>query len=1052
MKKTILVFAPHPDDELLGCGGYIAQQSSDVHIIIVSDGAKGLSHGEGTEIRQQECLEGLAHLEIASDQVQFWGYPDASIPLSGEILTDYQQVVFELKPSHVLLPNPQESHPDHVRVTRAFLKALEGMWQGELLFYETVSPVTVTNYVVDISAEFDKKLLAMQAHRSQLRQFDYIAQIQALTQLRGLQKNVSQAEAFLQHSWDGTAQNFFETRPLISVIVRANDMDYLRYALHSLTQQSYAQFEVILVWFGEQVPALQEFEILDIRVVAGKASRSFNLNQGLRTANGEYIAMLDQDDVLYPDHFAFLLAEIHGQPKIDIVYSGCNVVACEKQGQQIKAVKLIKNMNRPWVSGRILIGNTVPNHALLFRAAVFHMHQFDEKFEVYEDWELLTRLSLANFRFVHLAENTCEYRIFNEEEIQTYHQAHESKGYLGHQKAVFGKFLKHLREEHLEQIAILVDDLEKQSAVLEQQLKQQIQQSQAQKKVITQHQEVEKMLALACAATGVQGTGRLGIAQLISKTLPQEILFSIILPVYNTDPTLLSQMLLSIRNQAYSGWELCLVDDASDSEQTQQILQAIQNDTLLSERTRFIHREQQGGIVAASNDALKLASAPYVVFVDHDDLLHGEALLALALEIQQHDYTLLYTDSCLIDHTGKLMHTNRKMDWSPETLLHINYINHLTVVKRTVLNKLGGLSPQYEGAQDWSLLLQLVDLAEQQICHVPLPLYDWRATQGSLAYHSSEKTWAFDAAQSALQNHLQKRGLNDVIVTANDKGPGFVCQWSAPEDAIDIIIPTHTNLAGLKTCLNGILQHTDYPEFRIIVVANRATDEVYEYLESMQVDPRLTVLTNNDAFNWSVLNNQAVSLGDSPMLLFLNDDIEIKQASWLHDLRQYLLLEGVGVVGATLFYPGGDLQHNGIKTDVQWVASNIQEWGNKQQLAVTRNVSAVTGACLLTKRDVWQQVNGFDENFAVAFNDVDFCLAIRAQGQRIVQASNVELIHHEHATLGGLDNPEKQRRHQKEINLMQEKWQEQLRECYTAYYDVQLQRTRILHVNDTPIE
>ena len=220
----------------------------------------------------------------------------------------------------------------------------------------------------------------------------------------------------------------------------------------------------------------------------------------------------------------------------------------------------------------------------------------------------------------------------------------------------------------------------------------------------------------------------------------------------------------------------------------------------------------------------------------------------------------------------------------------------------------------------------------------------------------------------------------------------------------------------------------------------------------MHTDSRLTVHINNDAFNWSVINNQAVSLGDSGMLLFLNDDIEIKQPRWLHDLRRYLFLDGVGVVGATLFYPDGDLQHNGIKTDVKWVASNMQEWGSKQQFSVTRNVSAVTGACLLTKRSVWQQVHGFDENFAVAFNDVDFCLAIRAQGLRVVQATDVELIHHEHATLGGIDNPEKQIRHQKEINLMQEKWQEQLLERYTPHYDVQVQRTRILHVNDTSVE
>ncbi|OAD22306.1 glycosyl transferase, group 2 family protein [Candidatus Thiomargarita nelsonii] len=205
-------------------------------------------------------------------------------------------------------------------------------------------------------------------------------------------------------------------------------------------------------------------------------------------------------------------------------------------------------------------------------------------------------------------------------------------------------------------------------------------------------------------------------------------------------------------------------------------------------------------------------------------------------------------------------------------------------------------------------------------------------------------------------------------------------------------------------------------------------------------------MVNDEAFNWSTLNNQAVISGESPILLFLNDDIEIKQASWLRDLRRYLYLDSVGAVGATLFYPNDDLQHNGIETNPQWIAGNIQEWGTKNALRATRNVSAVTGACLLTKRSVWQEVGGFDEKLAVSYNDVDFCLAIRRQGLRIVQATDVELIHDEHATYGTVDNPEKQALFRKEINLMREKWGDFLSERYTPRYDVQAQKTRILHL------
>jgi GT2 family glycosyltransferase len=633
--------------------------------------------------------------------------------------------------------------------------------------------------------------------------------------------------------------------------------------------------------------------------------------------------------------------------------------------------------------------------------------------------------------FVHMDEISCEYRIFSDTEIQSCTQVHEDKGYLDHAQKVITSILKNLELSHFEQIIDLVNHLEKQQQLLTTQLSEQTQQRQALAQQLEQFHSLEQLLADTCAAVGIEAAGRQGIAQLIGRTLPQQTLFSIILPVYNTEAAILRQTLLSVRNQAYTGWELCLVDDASDREETRQVLQAVQNNPVLAKRLHYLRRDTQGGIVAASNDAIKMATAPYIAFLDHDDNLHHEALLSLALKLQQQDYTLLYTDSRMIDHSGQPMHTYQKADWSPETLLHINYINHLTVVKREILKD--GLRADFNGAQDWDLLLQLVDLPDEQVCHIRQPLYDWRATEGSVAYQADEKTYAFEAAQSVLTSHLK-----EVSVTANKKGVGFVCQWRSPMEPIDIIIPTHNNLSGLKTCLNGLFQLTDYPQFNIIVVANRSPAPVHDYLNSLG---QIKILVNDDVFNWSTLNNQAVISGESPILLFLNDEIEIKLDSWLRDLRRYLSLDGVGAVGATLFYPNGDLQHNGIETNPQWVARNIANWGIIHEISATRNVSAVTGACLLTRRSVWQQVGGFDEKLAVSYNDVDFCLAIRRQGLRIVQATDVELILHEHGTV---DNPEALIR--KEINLMREKWGEFLTERYMPRYDIQAQKTRILHL------
>ena len=1047
-QATILVFAPHPDDEILGCGGYLAKRQAagaKISVVVVSDGEQGLPKGVAPSVRQPECQAGLKCLGI--EEVQFWRYPDGAIPLSGDILHEYRRLAQEIKPTIILLPNPQESHPDHRRVTRGVLNALEGQWEGQLLFYETVQPATVINHIVDISRELAKKVQAIQAHQSQQAAFDFVTHIGALARLRGLPIQVESAEAFLRHEWDGSPQNFFETRPLISVIVRADDVDYLRQALTSLVQQTYEQLEVILVWHGGYAPSLKEFEILDIRFIPGRSSRSFNLNQGLRYARGEYVAILDQDDVLYPNHFASLLAEIHGQPKVDVVYSGCKVVAAEKIDQQIKVKKVLTLMNPPWQPGRLLIGNTIPSHALLFRASVFHTHQFDESFEVYEDWELLCRLVLSNLTFVHLDEVSCEYRIFSESEIKSYHQVHEEKGYLEYRSAVIAKVLKNINITHFEQLAALVEHLEKQYTISTRQLSEQTQQTQQLAQQLAQFQDIEQLFMQAGATLGIEAAGRPGIAQLVGRILPQQTLFSIILPVYNTDPALLSQTLLSVRNQAYQGWELCLVDDASEREGTRQLLQALPQDTVMATRLRWQRRETQGGIVAASNDAIQMATAPYLVFLDHDDRLHSEALLNLALKLQQHDYTLLYTDSRMIDHNGQPMHIYQKADWSPETLLHLNHINHLMVVKRDVVNQWGGLH-DFNGAQDWDLLLQLVmqKLPESQVCHLPLPLYDWRATEGSVAYQKREKPWLLEAARLALLNHLKTRGLEDVSVMPNQKGIGFICHWRSPLEPIDLIIPTHDNLDGLKTCVEGLLQ-TDYPQLNFIFIANRCSQPVQDYLNTLaSAHPPVKIIVNENAFNWSALNNQGVVAGSSPLLLFLNDDIEIQAATWLRDLQRYLYLDDVGAVGATLFYPDGNLQHNGIETNPQWVARNITEWGVKNPLSATRNVSAVTGACLLTKRTFWQQVGGFEEKLAVSYNDVDFGLALRAQGLRIVQATDVELIHHEHVTYGALDHPDKRTLWQKETQLMRDKWGEQLTERYRPHYEVQVQRTRILHV------
>lgn len=1050
--ERILVFAPHPDDEIIGCGGYLAikqAEKSAVRVIIVSDGALGLLPTQQFQplLRQQESRHGLSILQVKD--VQFWHYRDGSIPLGGEIIASYLQAVLDFRPSLIMLPAPSENHPDHRRVTRGVLQALEGKWAGDLWFYETTQPMPVINTVIDISASIETKLQALAAHASQLAQFDYAGHCKSLAQVRGIASGRPYGEAFLVFPWDGSAQNFFETRPLISIIVRANDRQILSHALASLTAQEYDQIEVILVWFGDVLPELPAFDRLDIRIVTGKRNRGYNLNAGIAEARGEYIGFLDQDDVVYSMHLALLLAEMQGRAEVDVAHSGCRVVSCRRNGASVEIISEVEIMNRAADAGRLLIGNLIPNHALLFRAQIFRTLHFDETLEAYEDWDFLAQLTLAGYRFSQVDEVTCEYRLYSDGECLSLKQAHQKQGYLGSEDQVYARLVSQFNASHLKTLASLVLRLEQSEQALTTRLnkaRQSIAELEAQ---IQEKDDWQDLLKRALPAIGIDKVAKRGLAELIGKSLAAEKLFSLIIPVYNTPADILAETLGAIIGQSYPGWELCLVDDASTDPGTLSILDDATNLLQHSGKLRFVRRTERGGIVAATNDALALANAPYVAFVDHDDILYEDALLEIALLLKQgHPYKLIYTDSTMIDLAGRLLHVNRKPDWSPETLCHLNFINHLTVVQRELAIQPDGLAQQYEGSQDWDLLLRIAEqLPASEIHHIRTPLYAWRATEQSLAYRAAAKPEAFAAGMLAVTAHLQRKGLKQVSCIANPNGPGIICAWAAVPRTVEIIVPTHNNLDGLLTCIDGILTGTDYPFIKLSVIANRCSNpEMQAYLEYLVAEFNINLVIDERPFNWAALNNSVARHSAAELLLFMNDDVEIQSRDWLSLMNRYFELDGIGIVGATLRYPNGGLQHNGIHTDPVWVADNIRSSGAYGELSVTRNVAAATGACLLASRQVFNEVGGFDERFAVNYNDVDFCLAARHIGYRIIQAAEVTLVHHESLSRGKPDTAEKKSQLEQEAALMRDKWGDFLFDPHWAEYEVHAQATRILHV------
>ncbi len=996
--ERILVFVPQAGDETIACGGYLSlkqQNRAAIKIIVVGDELGGLSRHlkKQAELRREELLQSLNKLQIKD--VQFWQFNDQAIPLSGEILDAYDSAVQGFYPDRILLPAPGEADAGYRRLTRGLLKALSGRWQGELWFYECRQPAPLVNTVIDIGNVLEQKLAALACYASRLKQFDYLQYCRSLAQMRGLSSAKQAGEAFLVYQWDGDEQNFFESRPLISVIVRSQDAQILRQALNSLCKQTYDQLEVILVWFGDQPPNLDDFNVLDIQWIPGKQNRSYNLNLGIAEAKGEFIAILDDDDVVYPEHYALLLAEIQSDPKIDAAHSYCRVVACRRQEERVQLDRTLEIFDSAIESERLLLGNIAPINALLFRAQTFHTFQFDESFQAYEDWALMASLALAGYRFACTEEVSCEYRIYSDAEQTSIADAHAEKGYLAWRQVIQQFIAEQMEASHLEQLSALVQRLDQRESTIGVQLKQAHQQIQRQQKKLEQQQALQDLLNCALPAFGVDAKGRRGMAEMLAGQLSRQTLFSVVMPVYNTDADILLAAIESVIKQSYAGWQLCLVDDGSTRAETIAILEDVQTRLQATGKLRYLRRSRQGGIVQASNDALTVATAPYLAFVDHDDLLGEDALLELALALtRQPECRLLYTDSYKIDHAGSVLHEYHKPDWSPETLTHLNYINHLTVADRQlVVDCLGGLNAQSEGAQDWDLLLraaQFIDASE--VCHLRKPLYSWRATEQSLAYQSAAKPEAFNAGMQSVKQHLQRMGRVDVDCQSNPLGPGVVTSWQSELRTIEIIIPTHNNLPGLKLCLEGLREDTDYSFAQITVVANRCEDAaMLAYLESLSTEQNIVVATDNRIFNWAAINNSIALKSRADLLLFMNDDVEIRQQDWLRQMQQYIDLAGIAVVGANLYYPDGELQHNGVRTDCRWVADNIQNTGMLGELSTPRNVAAVTGACMLVDRRVFVELGGFDEQFAVNYNDIDYCLAVRKAGYRILQATDVAL-------------------------------------------------------------
>ena len=508
-------------------------------------------------------------------------------------------------------------------------------------------------------------------------------------------------------------------------------------------------------------------------------------------------------------------------------------------------------------------------------------------------------------------------------------------------------------------------------------------------------------------------------------------LISIVLPVYNPDLKFLRAAVDSIRNQIYEHWELCMADDASTDPEVRPVLEEIARS---DSRIKLTFREKNGHISACSNSALELATGEWCALLDQDDAFAESALAFVALEIERHpEAGLIYSDEDKIDENGRRSNPFFKPDWNPELFLGQNYINHLGVYRLKLLREIGGFREGFEGSQDYDLALRCIEkLRPDQVRHIPRILYHWRMISGSLAAIPDAKPYAKEAARRALAQHGERIGRPGVVVPCpeNTESHRVIHALPKPAPLASIIIPTRDRVELLERCVESIRARTDYPAFEIIVVDNGSEEErTRAFFRRAERENAIRVLDETGPFNYSRLNNHAAAAAHGDLLVFLNNDTEIDDPGWLTEMVSHALQPEVGAVGARLWYPDGTLQHGGVVVGLGGVAGHAFPHiprghpGYFNRAMLQQNCSAVTGACMVLRKAVFEELGGFDEvNLGVTFNDIDFCLRLAERGYRVVWTPYANLIHHESASRGHQRTPEEQAQFLREAGYMQEVW------------------------------
>ncbi|MEO6789303.1 MAG: glycosyltransferase, partial [Chthoniobacteraceae bacterium] len=512
---------------------------------------------------------------------------------------------------------------------------------------------------------------------------------------------------------------------------------------------------------------------------------------------------------------------------------------------------------------------------------------------------------------------------------------------------------------------------------------------------------------------------------------------SVVMPVYRTPLALLERTVLSVITQEYPKWELCIADDGSGDESLREWLESrARGDS----RIKLTISDHNRGISAATNAALALCTGDFVALLDHDDELTPDALGEVAGVLAEHPETdAVYSDQDKMDGSGRRYQPFHKPAWSPVFFLGVMYVGHLLVIRRDVMETVGGCDTRFDKVQDYELMLRVSEVTDR-IRHIPKILYHWRAITGSVAASHSAKGSIEELQAAAVAAHLRRRKIAAEAVSHPRHAHRVLLEPATdqPQPAISIIIPTAGDSPTLGVCLASIVEKTTYAEYEILLVVRKdpnRTDVQNRNLAAARGIARVRVLEYDFPFNYSRVNNFAADVACGTMLVFLNDDTSVITHGWLESMATHLSLPRVGAVGPRLLYPDGSVQHAGVVLGFRGTADHVMRGfpcdadGYFGSLCVSREVSAVTGACLMTRADTFRSVGGMRECYASVYQDVDLCLRIRQSGHSIIYVANVELVHHESTTRGsGYDRVDRE--------ILIDRWREELAAdpCYNANF------------------